>query len=198
MHYARCHCSLQEVIWIRLPPTPRFPPDQRVTKQVQLQLVATLPQSRLTARQPTESDLSASFHRDSDASALISGWSGVGPRRLDTQAPPSIFKPPLPTCPHACAMNLPLFLVKDNLSTQACLKGVADLFILNTNATFWLILRAWVGTRHLPSGLSYDNFRVKEFFIFNEVKISLPAVLHFHYCLLCNWLLLKKKVFEAN
>lgn len=56
-------------------------------------------------------------------------------------APPP---PPLPS-PPACAMNLPLFLWWDNLSTQAYLKGVADLFILNTNAFFWVIFRAQVG-----------------------------------------------------
>lgn len=64
---------------------------------------------------------------------------------------------PNPPCisPNACVMNLPLFLMRDNLSTQAYLRGVVDLFILNTNATFWVIFlehELVCGTRHLPGG----------------------------------------------
>lgn len=96
------------------------------------QLVAALSPNRLTARQPTESDLSSLFHQDSDSSDLISGQSGSGPQCLYTQPSPSIITH-LPR--RLCDEPSPV-LMWDNLSTQACLKGVADLFILNTNATF--------------------------------------------------------------
>lgn len=43
---------------------------------------------------------------------------------------------PNPLCPYSYVMNLPLLHMCNNLSTLACLKGVADLFIFNTNATF--------------------------------------------------------------
>lgn len=118
-------------------PAPIFPPVQQVTSQLQPSTVGGGCSSK---------------HADCTATNWDWPFCIVPPRlesiRLDKclyrQPSPSILTPPC-ISPNACVMNLPLFLMWDNLPTQAYLRGVVDLFILNTNATFSVIFRAWVG-----------------------------------------------------
>lgn len=101
--------------------------------------VAAAPPHRLTARQPTESDLFCIVPPRLGCIRLDKWLKGVsvGAHAAITCGLPLPFYTTPPK--RLVWWTLPCFY---NLSTQAYLKGVADLFIWNTNATFWVTFQA--------------------------------------------------------